>query len=70
MRKPGYVRLGAKRAGKARRRRECVDIDRRNTVLGNPFVLRDRRDAARAEVIELYRAQFEDDLRAGGLVAR
>jgi transposase len=42
----------------------AVDIDRRNPVLGNPFVLHDHRDAtARAEVMELYRAQLEDDLR-------
>jgi hypothetical protein len=45
MRKPGYVRLGAKRAGspgKLGTGESAVDIDRRNTVLGNPFVLRDR----------------------------
>jgi Domain of unknown function (DUF4326) len=33
-------------------------------------LLRDLRDAtARAEVVELYRAKFEDDLRAGGPMA-
>ena len=73
MPKPGYVRLGAKRAGapgKPGAGESAVDIDRRNPVLGNPFVLHDHRDAtARAEVIELYRAQFEDDLRAGGPMA-
>jgi hypothetical protein len=37
------------------------DIDCRHPVLGNPFVLHDHRDAtARAEVMELYRAQLED----------
>ena len=42
----------------------AVDIDRRNPVLGNPFVLHDHRDVtARAEVMELYRAQLEDDPR-------
>jgi hypothetical protein len=81
MPKPGYVRLGAKRAGAPRKPgagESAVDIDRRNPVLGNPFVLRDHRDAtALAEVIEPYRAQFEDDLRndsqmatTGALAAR
>jgi hypothetical protein len=57
--------------GKPRRRRDtAVDIDRRSPVLGNPFVLHDHRDAAtRAEVIERYRAKFEDDLQAGGPMA-
>jgi hypothetical protein len=67
MPKPGYVRLGAKRAGapgEPGAGESAVDIDRRNPVLGNPFVLHDHRDAtARAEVMELYRAQLEDDLR-------
>ena len=71
--KPGYVRLGNKRAGapgKPWAGETAVDIDRRNPVFGNPFVLHDHRDAsARAEVIERYRAKFEDDLRAGGLMA-
>jgi hypothetical protein len=67
MRKPGYVRLGNKGAGapgKPGAGETAVDIDRRNPVLGNPFVSRDHRyAAARAEVIELYHAKYERDLR-------
>jgi hypothetical protein len=70
VRKPGYVRLGAKRAGapgKPGAGESAVDIDRRNPVLGNPFVLHDHRDAAaRAKFIELYRAKYEHDLRNDG----
>jgi hypothetical protein len=42
MPKPGYVRLGAKRAeapGTPGAGESAVDIDRRNPVLGNPFLL-------------------------------
>jgi hypothetical protein len=55
MPKPGYVRLGAKRAGAPGQPgvgETAVAIDRRNPVLGNPLVLRSTRAAARAEVIE------------------
>jgi hypothetical protein len=73
VRKPGYVRLGAKRAGapgKPGAGESAVDIDRRNLVLGNPSVLHDHRDAAaRAKVIELYRAKYEHDLRNDGSMA-
>ena len=73
MRKPGYVRLGNKRAGapgKPGAGETAVDIDRRNPVLGNPFVSRDHRDAAaRAEVNELYRAKYEHDLGNDGSMA-
>jgi hypothetical protein len=48
----------------------AVAVDRRNPVLGNPFVSRDHGDAAvRAEVIELYRAKYEHDLRNDGPMA-
>jgi hypothetical protein len=73
MPKPAYVRLGAKRAGapgKPGAGESAADIARRNPVLGNPFVLHDHRDAtAPAEVMELYRAQLEDDLRNDGQMA-
>jgi len=73
MQKPGYVRLGNKRAGapgKPRANETAVDIDRRNRVLGNPFVLHDHSDAtARAEVIERYDSKYSADLRCDGPMA-
>ena len=74
MPKLGYARLGNKRSGapgKAGAGETAIDVDRRNPVLGNPFVLHDHRDAAaRAAVIERYRAKYEDDLRRDGPMAR
>lgn len=50
------IRLGSKRAGtpgKPKPGEIAVDIDRKNRILGNPFILRDPNDkAARADVIE------------------
>ncbi|HEY1453423.1 MAG TPA: DUF4326 domain-containing protein [Roseiarcus sp.] len=73
MRRPGYVRLGNKRAGAPGRPgagESAVDLDRRNPVLDNPFALHDHRDtAARAAVIERYREKYDDDLRNGGPMA-
>ena len=71
--KTGYVRLGNKRRaapGKPGFGETAVDIDRRNPVLGNPYVLHDNRDvAARADVIERYRAKYEADIRCDGPMA-
>jgi len=71
--KTGYVRLGNKRSaapGKPGFGETAVDIDRRNPVLGNPYVLHDNRDAAaRADVIERYRAKYEADIRCDGPMA-
>jgi Domain of unknown function (DUF4326) len=70
MRKLGYARLGNKRAGapgKPSPGETAIDVDRRNPVLGNPFVLHDHRDAAaRAEVIERYREKYDADLADSG----
>ena len=45
----------------------AVDIDRRNRILGNPFVLHDPTDAAaRNDVIERFRAKYEADLKCDG----
>lgn len=59
----GYVRLGNKSAGapgKPKPGEVAVDIDRRNRILGNPFVLHDPNDkAARADVIERFRSKYQ-----------
>ena len=45
----------------------AVDIDRKNRVLGNPFVLHNPSDAAaRNDVIERFRAKYEADLKCDG----
>ena len=73
MKTPGYVRLGNKRAGapgKPKPGETAVDIDRRNRLLGNPFVLHDPYDAeARNAVIERFRARYQADLERGGSMA-
>ena len=70
MKAPGSIRLGNKRAGapgKPGPGEIAVDIDRKNRVLGNPFVLRDPTDAAaRNDVIERFRAKYEADLKCDG----
>ena len=71
MRKPGYVRLGNKRAGapgKPDAGETAIDIDRRNPVLGNPFVCTTIVTIKRAmAVIEHYRAKYARTmLRRGG----
>jgi hypothetical protein len=62
----GYIRLGSKRAGAAGKPKPgeiAVDIDRKNRILRNPFVLRDPNDkAARADVIERFRTKYHADL--------
>lgn len=71
--KTGYVRLGNKRRaapGKPGFGETAVDIGPRNPALGNPYVLHDNRDvAARADVIERYRAKYEADIRCDGPMA-
>jgi hypothetical protein len=69
MKAPGSIRPGNKR----RRPRQAgpgeiaVDIDRKNRVLGNPFVLHHPNDAAaRNDVIERFRAKYEADLKCDG----
>jgi hypothetical protein len=70
MGKLGCVRLGNKRVGapgKPGAGETAIDVDRRNPVLGNPFVLHDHRDAAvRAKVIERYREKYDADLAGDG----
>jgi uncharacterized protein DUF4326 len=45
----------------------AVDIDRKNRILGNPFVLHRPNDsAARNDVIERFRAKYEADLKCDG----
>src|SRR5271155_592469 len=60
MKAPRSIRLGNKRAGapgKPGPGEIAVDIDRKNRVLGNPFVLHHPTDAAaRNDVIERFRA--------------
>jgi len=70
MKAPGSIRLGNKRAGapgKPGPGEIAVDIDRKNRILGNPFVLLDPTDvAARNDVIERFRAKYEADLKCDG----
>jgi Domain of unknown function (DUF4326) len=73
-RKPnGYVRLGNKRAGapgKPTPGEIAVDIDRKNRILGTPFVLRDANDkTARADVIERFAVKYRADLACDGPMA-
>jgi hypothetical protein len=69
----GYIRLGNKRAGapgKPKPGETAVDIDRKNRILGNPFILHDPNDkTARAEVIERFRAKYYADLACDGPMA-
>ena len=69
----GYIRLGNKRAGapgKPKPGEIAVDIDRKNRILGNPFILRDPNDkAAHADVIERFRAKYHADLACDGPMA-
>src|SRR5271169_5435841 len=70
MKAPGSIRLGNKRAGapgKPGPGEIAVDIDRKNSVLGNPFVLHDPTDAAaRNDVIVRFRAKYVADLKCDG----
>src|SRR5271155_1718089 len=70
MKAPGSIRLGNKRAGapgKPGRGEIAVDIDRKNRILGNPFVLHDPTDAAaRNDVVERFRAKYQADLKCDG----
>lgn len=73
-RKPnGYIRLGNKRAGapgKPKPGEIAIDIDRKNRILRYPFILRDATDkAARADVIERFRAKYHADLACDGPTA-
>ena len=73
MNQHGSIRLGNKRAGalgKPSPGETAVDIDRRNPILGNPFVLRDHNDAAaRNQVIERFRAKYQADIKSNGPMA-
>ena len=70
MKAPGSIRLGNKRAGapgKPDPGEIAVDIDRKNRVLGNPFMLHDPTAAAAPnDVIERFRAKYEADLKCDG----
>jgi hypothetical protein len=67
------IRLGSKRAGapgKPNPGEIAVDIDRKNRILGNPFILRDPNDkAARADVIERFVVKYRADLACDGPMA-
>jgi hypothetical protein len=69
----GYIGLGNKRAGapgKPKPGEIAVDIDRKNRILGNPFIPRDATDkAARADVIERFRAKYQADPACDGPMA-
>ena len=65
---PRNKRAGA--PGKPKPGEIAVDIDRKNRILGNPFILRDPNDkAARADVIERFRAKYHADLACDGPMA-
>ena len=67
MNAPGSIRLGNKRAGapgKPGPGEIAVDIDRKNRVLGNPFVLHDPTDAAAHGAIDAYKDLTGDDWKA------
>ena len=70
MKKAGSIRLGNKRAGapgKPGPGETAVDTDRKNRILGNRFVLHNTNDAAaRRDVIERFRAEYEADLERHG----
>ncbi len=67
---PRSIRRGNKRAGAPGNPGPgeiAVDIDRKNRILGNPFVLHNPSDAAaRNDVIERFRAKYEADLKCDG----
>ena len=68
----GYIRLGNKRAGapgKPKPGEIAVDIDRKNHLFGNPFILRDATDKAARDVIERFRAKYQADLACDGPMA-
>jgi hypothetical protein len=73
MKTRGSIRLGNKRVGapgKPGAGEIAVSIDRKNRVLGNPFVLRNLNDAAaRNEVIDRFHAKYEADLKCDGPMA-
>jgi len=70
----GSVRLGNKRQNSALKPRPgetVIDIDRTNPILGNPFILKDRRnDALRIEVIARYEDKFKADIARHGPMAQ
>jgi hypothetical protein len=56
------VAIGAWHAGEI-----AVNINRKNRILGNPFILRDANDkAARADVIERFAVKYHADLACDG----
>ena len=68
----GYIRLGNKRAGapgKPKPGEIAVDIDRKNHLFGNPFILRDATDKAARDMIERFRAKYQADLACDGPMA-
>ncbi len=68
----GSVRIGNKRSGATRLKpgEIAIDIDRKNPVLGNPYVLNDHHDdTARPDVIARYTKDYEADLAQNGPMA-
>jgi hypothetical protein len=67
---PGSIRLGNKRVGapgKPGPGEIAIDIDRKNRILGNRFVLNNPHDpVARADVIERFRTEYVEDLASNG----
>jgi len=71
----GSVRVVSCRAGAAKRvqpSKNAIQIraDRKNSILGNPFVLKDHNDPAeRADVIAKQNARIDEDLCRGGEIS-
>jgi hypothetical protein len=65
----GQIKIGNKRKGGISRLPgfSSVDVDRKNPILGNKYILNDYTDdKERAEVIGKYRIDFEADCAANG----
>jgi hypothetical protein len=65
----GQIKIGSKRKGGERfdPSFELIDVDRKNPILGNPHILQNHLDDnERAEVIEKYRVDFEQDCANNG----
>lgn len=70
----GSIRVTSKRpysGAKPGEEEAVIDVDRTNTVLGNPFVLYDvNDDKARYRVIDQYREKLFSDLKSNGPMAQ
>jgi hypothetical protein len=65
----GSVKIGSKRKGGEKFDESffLIDVDRKNRVLGNPHILHNHLDDnERAQVIEKYRVDFEQDCANNG----